>query len=301
MSPEAGLERSPGRHDLRRRLVTALILGPVFLLAVAIGRLVFLAAIMLLAGIAAWEFFRLASRKPARPRVASGIGLAIAFPALLYWSPSHPLAIPALVTAAILGIAAAQLLDPAGEDALTSVSTTVFGAAYTGLLLGHFVLVREVSRIVPGMPYWTGAVLVALTVALTWVNDSSAYVVGRRWGRRKLIPRISPAKTVEGAVGALLVTVLAAIAAFGLIGRWVPLFDLDDAVAVGLLVGIAAPIGDLVESAFKRDAGVKDATSEIDRDEQRLPRFVQEGDDGDILERVTPVAGLLPTVLGDPL
>ena len=70
MSLEAGLERSPGRHDLRRRLVTALILGPVFLLAVAIGRLVFLAAIMLLAGIAAWEFFRLASRKPARPRVA---------------------------------------------------------------------------------------------------------------------------------------------------------------------------------------------------------------------------------------
>lgn len=282
MSPEAGLAPSPGRHDLRRRLVTALVLGPVFLLAIAIGRFVFLGAIMLLAGVAAWEFYRLAARKPARPRVAPGIGLAVAFPALLYWSPSLPLAIPALVTAGILGIAVAQLLDPRSEAALTSVSTTVFGAAYTGLLLGHFVLVREVSRIVPGMPYWTGAVLVALIVALTWVNDSSAYVVGRRWGRRKLIPRISPAKTVEGAVGALLVTVLAAVAAFGLIRPWVPLFDLADALAVGILVGIAAPVGDLVESAFKRDAGVKDASDLVPGHGGVLDRF-------DSLMAVAPV------------
>ena len=273
MSVETGLAPSPGRHDLRRRLVTALVLGPLFLLAVAVGGLVFLGAVMLLAGAAAWEFFRLAGRKTGRPRMAPGIGLALAFPALLYWSPTHPLAIPALVTVGVLGIALAQLLDPNGEEALASVTTTVYGAAYAGLLLAHFVLLREVSRLVPGMPYWSGAVLVAVIVALTWVNDSSAYAVGHRWGRRKLIPRISPGKTVEGAVGALLVTVLAAVPTLWLANRWVPLFDLGHALAVGAIVGVAAPLGDLVESAFKRDAGVKDASDLVPGHGGVLDRF----------------------------
>jgi phosphatidate cytidylyltransferase len=273
MSVETGLAPSPGRHDLKRRLVTAIILGPVFLLAVAVGGLVFLGATMLLAGVAAWEFFRLAGRKAGRPRAVPGIGLALAFPALLYWSPSHPLAIPALVTVGVLGIALAQLLDPGGEDTLASVATTVYGSAYTGLLLAHFVLIREVSRVVPGMPYWTGALLVGVTVVLTWVNDSSAYVIGHRWGRRKLIARVSPGKTVEGAVGALVVTVLAAVPTLWLVDRWVPLFDLGDALAVGALIGVAAPLGDLVESAFKRDAGVKDASDLVPGHGGVLDRF----------------------------
>ena len=273
MSIETGLAPSPARQDLKRRLVTAIVLGPVFLLAVAFGGLVFLGATMLLAGVAAWEFFRLAGRKAGRPRAVPGIGLALAFPALLYWSPSHPLAIPALVTMGVLGIALAQLLDPNGEETLASVSTTVYGSAYAGLLLGHLVLIREVSRAVPGMPYWSGALLVGVTVALTWVNDSTAYVIGRRWGRRKLIARVSPGKTVGGAVGALLVTVLATVPTLWLVNRWVPLFDLGDALAVGMLVGIAAPLGDLVESAFKRDAGVKDASDLVPGHGGVLDRF----------------------------
>jgi phosphatidate cytidylyltransferase len=273
VSVETGLAPSPGRQDLKRRLVTAIVLGPVFLLAVAVGGLAFLGATMLLAGVAAWEFFRLAGRKAGRPRVVPGIGLAMAFPALLYWSPSHPLAIPALVTVGVLGIALAQFLDPGGEETLASVSTTVYGSAYAGLLLAHFVLIREVSRVVPGMPYWSGALLVGVTVALTWVNDSSAYVIGHRWGRRKLIERVSPGKTVEGAVGALVVTVLAAVPTLWLVDRWVPLFDLADALAVGVLVGVAAPLGDLVESAFKRDAGVKDASDLVPGHGGVLDRF----------------------------
>jgi phosphatidate cytidylyltransferase len=123
------------------------------------------------------------------------------------------------------------------------------------------------------MPYWSGALLVGVTVALTWVNDSSAYVIGHRWGRRKLIERVSPGKTVEGAVGALLVTVLAAVPTLWLVDRWVPLFDLADALAVGVLVGVAAPLGDLVESAFKRDAGVKDASDLVPGHGGVLDRF----------------------------
>ena len=264
---------SPGRQDLRKRLVTAIVLGPLFLVAVAVGGVVFLGAVMMLVGVAAWEFFRMAARKPARPRTAPGIGLALAFPAVFYWAPTHPLAIPSLVVLGVIGIAVAQLLDADGDESLGSVSTTVYGAAYVGLLLAHFVLIREVSRVVPGMPYWSGAVLVAVTVVLTWINDSAAFVIGHRWGRRKLIPRVSPGKTVEGAVGALFITVLAAVPILWLVNRWVPLFSLADVLAVGALVGIAAPVGDLVESAFKRDAGVKDASDLVPGHGGVLDRF----------------------------
>ncbi|HET6617709.1 MAG TPA: phosphatidate cytidylyltransferase [Gemmatimonadota bacterium] len=273
MSVETGLAPSPGRQDLRRRLVTAIVLGPLFLLAVVVGRFVFLGAIMLLVGLAAWEFFRMANRKSARPRTTPGIGLALAFPALLYWSPSDPLALLALLTGGVIGIALVQLLDPAGDEALASVSTTVYGAAYAGLLLGHFVLIREVPRAVSGMPYVAGAALVVVAVFLTWVNDSAAYVIGHRWGRRKLIPRVSPGKTVEGAVGALLVTIAAGVPTLMIVDRWVPLFGPADGLAVGALVGIAAPLGDLVESAFKRDAGVKDASDLIPGHGGILDRF----------------------------
>jgi phosphatidate cytidylyltransferase len=110
-------------------------------------------------------------------------------------------------------------------------------------------------------------------VVLTWINDSAAYFIGHRWGRRKLLPRVSPGKTVEGAAGALLVTVLAAVPTMWLVDRWVPLFDLADALAVGALVGIAAPVGDLIESAFKRDAGVKDASDLVPGHGGVLDRF----------------------------
>lgn len=273
MSVGTGLDVSPGRQDLRKRLLTAIALVPLFLLAVVVGRVVFLGAVMFVAGLAAWEFYRMAGRKAFRPRAIPGIGLTLAFPALLYWAPEHTLSVPALVTLAVIGIAVAQLLDPAGEEMLGSVSTTVYGAAYVGLLLGHFVLIREVPRVVPGMPYWSGAVLVILPLALTWVNDSAAYLIGHRWGRRKLIPRVSPGKTVEGAVGALLATMLAALPTVWLVDRWVPLFGPEHALAIGALVGIAAPFGDLVESGFKRDAGVKDASDLVPGHGGVLDRF----------------------------
>ena len=268
-----GLAPSPGRQDLRKRLLTAIVLGPLFLAAVAIGGLVFLGAVLALVGLGAWEFFRLAAAKRPRPRTIPGIGLALLFPVLFYLAPGSPLAIPGLVVLGIIGVALAQLLDEDADEALGSVSITVYGAAYVGLLFGHFVLIREISRVVPGMPYWWGALLVGLTVVLAWLNDSAAYVVGRRWGRHKLIPRVSPGKTIEGAVGALVVTMLIAVGVVLAAGSRMPLLVPADALAIGALVAVAGPVGDLVESAFKRDAGVKDASDLIPGHGGVLDRF----------------------------
>jgi phosphatidate cytidylyltransferase len=269
----AGLAAGPGRQDLRKRLVTAIVLGPLFLAAVAIGGVVFLFAVLAVVGFGAWEFYRLAAVKRPRPRIVPGIGLALLFPVLFFVAPNSPLTVPGLLALGVIGVALAQLLDGESDEALGSVSITLYGAVYVGLLFGHFVLIREISRVVPGMPYWWGAVLVGLTVVLAWLNDSAAFVIGRRWGRHKLIPRVSPGKTIEGAVGALLVTMLIAVGVVLAAGSRMPLLAPADALAIGALVGVTGPVGDLVESAFKRDAGVKDASDLIPGHGGVLDRF----------------------------
>lgn len=99
-----------------------------------------------------------------------------------------------------------------------------------------------------------------LVFVLTWTCDTAAYVVGRAIGRHRPWPALSPKKTVEGAVGGMLFTLLAAI-----VGRsWLaPELTLGAAIVLGLVVGVLCPIGDLVESLFKRQAGVKDSSTLI--------------------------------------
>lgn len=264
--------RAP-RGETRKRLTTAAVLVPLLFLAIVLGGPFFLVAVMALSGVAAWEFFGLAAARGHRPRVVTGIGLAVAFPAALAAATREPLLVPALLVVAVFGIAMAQLLDSAGEEAIAAVSVTVLGAVWVGLFFGHLVLLRELPAELPGMPGWFGALLVAVPVLLTWANDTAAYFVGHRWGRRKLLPRVSPGKSVEGAVGALLATVLLAFPVLWAANAWVRLFGPEDALAVGALVGLAAPCGDLIESAFKRDAGVKDTSRLIPGHGGVLDRF----------------------------
>ncbi len=102
--------------------------------------------------------------------------------------------------------------------------------------------------------------LVLFPVVLTWSSDTFAYFAGRRWGTRKLIPRVSPGKTVQGAVGAVVGTVLVAVLYTFLLARF-PTYRVGalEAVVFGLVISVAAQVGDLAESLFKRDAGVKDS------------------------------------------
>lgn len=260
-------------NETRERFATAAVLVPLYFLAIVLGGPYFLVAILLLTAVGAAEFFALAAGKRYRPRVASGIGLALAFPAVLWFGPGPPLVVTALLAAGVVGIALAQLLDPEGEEAVASVAATVLGAAYVGLLFGHQVLVRELPREMPGAPAWFGALLLGVPIVLTWANDTVAYFVGNRWGRRRLLPRISPGKSFEGAVGALAATILLALPVLWAANRWMRLFEIGDALAIGALIGIAAPCGDLVESAFKRDAGVKDTSRLIPGHGGILDRF----------------------------
>lgn len=269
----AELQKRRDDGQLRQRIVTALVLVPLLLVAVAIGQWAFLVAVGGIVGLGTAEFYALAESKPYRPRAVAGIGLAVAFPVLFYTTPGSSDAMVMLLTVALFGISMAHLLDSNRVELIAGVAVTILGALYIGILLGHMILVREIAREIPGAPYWTGAALLTIPLALTWVNDGAAYFVGIRYGRRRLLPSVSPGKSVEGAVGAWLITVVAAIPVVWIVNQFVPIFSTIDMILLGLLIGAIAPCGDLIESAFKRDAGVKDSSDLIPGHGGILDRF----------------------------
>lgn len=142
----------------------------------------------------------------------------------------------------------------------TDLSSTVFTSIYAGWLLTHLISLRQL----PG-----GFHFILLVLATTWSTDTFAYFVGINLGRHKLAPKLSPGKSVEGAVGGLTGSILAAVI-LGLLNARMPL---GHYVAVGLIAGILGQAGDLVESAFKRMAGVKDSGTLIPGHGGILDRF----------------------------
>lgn len=256
-------------RGLGRRLATAAVLLPLFILTIVVGGWLFLAAVTVLVAAGIVELYGFAREKPYRPRWLPGLALGVVLPVLLYAGPGDPWVLIAVMTAAVAGIAVAQMLDPQGTEAMASVAFTLLGALYVGFLFGHMVLLREVGREIPGAPYRVGAVLLAVPLVLTWLNDTVAYFAGRRWGRRRLLARVSPRKSWEGAVAAL----MASAAAGTVLLPSLDLFDVRHGFTVGALVGVVAPLGDLVESAFKRDAAVKDSSGLVPGHGGILDRF----------------------------
>jgi len=138
------------------------------------------------------------------------------------------------------------------DGSLNGAAVTAFTVLYlgvTGACLGWL-------RLVPGDDL--GWRLVLLFFGTIWLGDSGAYYVGRRFGRHKMSPRISPNKTWEGLAGGTAATLAAAVALGSLLRVDLPWPVL---LGVAVILAVAAPVGDLVESQFKRDTGVKDSSA----------------------------------------
>jgi phosphatidate cytidylyltransferase len=263
------------RSETTTRVLVALVAIPVGMVLIVAGGW---ALALLLGGIAvaaALEFYRLVGQKDVQAlRVIGGL-IAALFVLLGAIDPSAGpegagytlllvLAIMATATVAIWarGVAGQPLL---------SFSTTLTGAIYTGGLLSFALFLRHL----PGNSgSWHGTALLLTPVLLTWASDTAAYFVGRKWGTRKLIPSVSPGKTVQGATGAVVGTVLVAIAYSYLLASF-PTYRLEvwQAALLGVLVSVAAQTGDLAESLFKRDAGVKDSGTLLPGHGGALDRF----------------------------
>ncbi len=264
--------------ELTKRTLFSLAAVPVALGIVYVGGAALAALLSVMAAVGAWELFRIGRARGVDALEQVGIPLAAAIPWLVWAELTGRLTVPLSYAAvAMLAIFGAVIWTRGTEGRpLATAAVTIFGILYTGVMLSFGLQLRYHPYADPaGASPVPGTVLVLLPLLLTWASDTGAYFFGRLFGRRKLIPSVSPGKTVEGAIGGL---VLAVVVCWAYV-RWVlvPFGHLGLAPAgilvFGVLVSVAAQIGDLAESLLKREAGVKDSSGIIPGHGGILDRF----------------------------
>jgi phosphatidate cytidylyltransferase len=240
---------------LRQRLRTAGVLIPVTALAVLLLPTSVLALVLLaVVGAAAWEWAGLAGLITASARMVYAVATCLAIALGWLYGPASGLGL--LLGAAVLWWAAIALvlfrirvIKPAirRDLVLLPVGTVLLGSTWAAIIGLH------------GIDGPDGRLLVGFLVVLTGLADTGAYFAGRRFGRRKLAPVLSPGKTVEGMLGGL-----AAGTCWGLVLAWLLGLSVDETlllIAVCILAVFLSVVGDLYESLLKRRRGLKDAGS----------------------------------------
>ncbi len=243
-----------GRKTLAQRVLVAVVGIPIIVGAVVVGSWLFGSVVSCVAALAAWEYGELMRRRGVAPQML----LLIVGAAAQVWVgffEKAPLASLGVLGIVVTLVAWGVELWRRTGSALLNTAATVAGIIYCGGLLSVFPLLRHGE--LAGIEEVPGAWVLALLGAI-WIGDSAAYAVGRKWGRHRLVPVISPHKTWEGALACFLGTTLAF---WGFLRWWVPTFPAGEAMAIGALLGIVGQIGDLAESKLKRDVGVKDSSA----------------------------------------
>ncbi len=152
----------------------------------------------------------------------------------------------------VLGLCLRQFFSRSNTNGILAISTTLFGLMYVPWLLNFI----QKINFFPGVD---GRFYVLYFIIVTKFSDTGAYVVGSLIGRHKMIPRISPGKTWEGFGGAILFSTVASFIFAHLLGDKMAGMTRMHAIVLGVLLSLTAVIGDLIESLFKREAGVKDS------------------------------------------
>lgn len=237
-----------------KRLLTAAVGIPVAIYVVNYGGLFFYLAVNLLALVGILELLAMFRRVGHAPSQTISLSAGLLMLAVVHFGNFHELGF--LVTVLLMSLLCMLIFKkdvfPVPDAAITLLITL-----YMGWLFAFLILLRNSS---PDMittslgQISAGAAFTWMAIIATWANDTCAYFVGSAWGKHKLCPEISPGKTIEGAIGGLAGSLIVSTAA----GTFMQI-PLIHSVILGLLMGVLAPVGDLVESAFKRYTGVKDA------------------------------------------
>ncbi|MFC2069829.1 phosphatidate cytidylyltransferase [Chloroflexota bacterium] len=248
---------------LKKRVISALWIIPVLIAAIWFEWPLpwFTVFIAVWGMMAVLEFYRLITAFRVPPLTPFGIIWTILF---IVSSDSQLLSIlgprfntdllmPFLLTSAVVLPLIWLLLRIEKEKTFTSWAWTVAGILYVGWLLSYLTALRGMDD---------GRNLIFFTLFVTFASDSAAFFVGRTFGRQKLSPEISPGKTWEGAIGGVFGAALVSL--FFILPTPVSLpFSWGHAVILGILVSIFGQLGDLAESLFKRNVGVKDSSKVI--------------------------------------
>jgi phosphatidate cytidylyltransferase len=253
-----------------RRLLSFAVLWTIVLSALFSGselvsKYVFLAIIMLLGAVGSAEFYGLVEKCGLLCFKSLGIfgGVVLMVGTFLHCtgklgihtSPSRANDFEAaLLIFLVLGLCIRQLFSKTNTASILAISTTLLGLMYVPWLM-NFIQEINFFPTIGG----DGKFYVLYFVVVTKFSDTGAYAVGSLIGRHKMIPRVSPNKTWEGFGGAIVVSMLASLLFAHFTGGHLPGMKTVHAIILGVLLGAAAAVGDLIESLFKREAGVKDS------------------------------------------
>lgn len=283
--------------NLVRRVGFAAVAIPVALGVVWYGGWPLVALVSLISALGARELLDFAHRQDVRPSRAFALGTAALLAPVTYVVVSNSDAAagvarwgaPAVAVWLIALLTWALARRPANQRPLAAVAITVLAVLYTGALPAFLLLIRHGAA---PLRSWPGTWLVFFPLVVTWVCDTAAMFGGRAMGGPKLAPSVSPGKTrsgsLAGVVGGIVVAVIFALWVFPAVGIAAP---------VGSLVGMAAvlsvmgQVGDLAESLFKREVGVKDSSALIPGHGGVLDRF-------DSLYFVIPLAAVMYRLIG---
>ncbi|MCD6384775.1 phosphatidate cytidylyltransferase [Candidatus Sumerlaeota bacterium] len=242
-----------------KRIGTGLAFFLVFLASVHLWWLSWLMPmIIIMAGLLGIvEFHSLAQKKKiATPLFLSFIIASFIFADAYWGNLKHLLPVMSLSLCLVLLYFA---LFSEVRDSILRASVALLAPIYVALPLGIALFLLSSTA----LPQGTGLSILVFIVVVTWSTDTGAYFVGKNLGKHKLAPILSPNKTVEGSVGGLIVGI---ISAFLLFLFWKSLrlsIMWYDSLVLGVLIGVFGQIGDLAESAFKRDANTKDSGNTI--------------------------------------
>jgi phosphatidate cytidylyltransferase len=255
---------------LKKRIITALCGLPILIAAVWFDKPIpwFTLLVAIWGVIATLEFYRLVAAAKVPPLTYFGLVWTLLFilsgdatlRSMLEPYFDLNLIVPLLLTIAVVIPLIGLLLRPQKAEGFTSWAWTLAGILYVGWLLSYLVMLRGEED---------GRNWVFFALFTTFASDTAAFFVGRAWGRRKLAPDISPAKTWEGAIagvfGAILISLIFVPGHFFTWPNPLHLHHLGywSAVLLGLFVSILGQMGDLAESLFKRNMGVKDSSQFI--------------------------------------
>ncbi len=236
--------------ELVRRLVVAGVAIPMIVALVLWATpFLFFLVLAVLVVIAQYEFYRLFPDIPFDSGVWMGLSAGAGFLYVIYLKSTGavpPETLEVVAALLLLTVMGGTLLS-GGVARMAQLPIVWLGIMYIPFLLGTILLIRGI----PGGDHW-----ILYLLALTWIVDSGGYFFGKMLGRHKMAPAISPGKTWEGALGGTVAGILFSL----LVMSWLPApLTRMTVFWIALLLSITGQLGDLVESAFKRQAGVKDS------------------------------------------
>jgi phosphatidate cytidylyltransferase len=244
---------------MNQRVISGALGGALWLTLIFWGGLPFALAVAIIVGWGIREYTDLLKFQGLRPQTPVILVISLflvlvifninEYPTLIAGNPLHHserfLTLMLVVTFFI--IFANELWNGTPEHGLINAAVNLFGAVYIGFFFAYMLLLRY-------LPGQNGLFYVLFTVLVTWLNDTSAYFIGIKFGKHKLSPQISPKKSVEGSVAGLVGGVITAVIMGIIFKKPLPLMGL-----MGLVVVAGGQCGDLIESIIKRNAGVKDS------------------------------------------